>query len=154
MSIRGSRRSNQGCILARLFAEDNRVFFRIPVHISSAECSGPFQLKVADKSSFHFQRLRSLDLEQNNRARFVHRHAQGFAHSKVVARIQNGCGLGTDSQRACEALGWKISIADMKSEVKLAKDLEWIDPGFKSSRFVAKQSRAGADDRKKLPGAN
>ena len=106
------------------------------------------------KRGFHFQRLLGLDFEQNDRARLVHRHAQRFAHAKGIADVQNRRGLGTNRQRSCQTLGGKRAIADVKRQVELAKNLQRIDPGFKSSRFVAEQSRASTHDRKKFPGAN
>src|SRR5579862_6598339 len=50
VSVRGGWRSNQSSIFARLLAKGDGPFFRIPVHISSAEGGRPFQLEVPDES--------------------------------------------------------------------------------------------------------
>jgi len=59
-----------------------------------------------------------------------------------------------NSQCASESFGRKSAVSDVENQMKIAKKLEGIDPGFKSSGFVPKKSCSRSYDRQELSGAN
>ena len=53
-----------------------------------------------------------------------------------------------------EIFGWESAVRHMKGQMKIAKKFQRINPSLEPAGFVAEQAGAGANDGKKLPGAN
>src|SRR5579871_2926698 len=103
MSTPGRWRTDKRGELPCFFAERESMLFLIPIHISSTQCRGPLKLKVSGKCPFNFQRLLSLDIEQNDGARFVDRNTERLSHTKRIPRIHDRRGLGAYGQRSGKA---------------------------------------------------
>ena len=123
MRIAGRRRSDKRGKFSRFFAEGKSMLFLVPIHISPAQRGRPLELKVSGECRLDFQRLLSFDVEQNDRARFVHRNTERFAHAERIARVQDRCGLGANGQRSRKAFGGQRPISNMKCQMKLTKNL-------------------------------
>ena len=137
MWIACSWRPDESGELVRLFAEIDRVQLLVPVDVGSSQSGGPLELEIPGESSFDFKRLLGFDFEQDHRAHLIPRNAQRFADAEGIAGIQNRCRLGLHRQRSRETFSGKCAVADMKDQVEPAKNLQRIDPRFKSSRFIA-----------------
>ena len=73
-------------------------------------------------------------------------------HRESVAGIENCARLRPDGDRTCQSFRGNNAAFLMKAQMKVAKNLERVNPGFHLPGFVSKQSGAAAGDGKKFPG--
>src|SRR5260370_41427360 len=137
MDVRGRGRPDQRGKLPRLLSEDECILFLVPVDERAANCRRPFQLEVWCESSLNLQRLLCLNVEQHYRTRFVNGNEQCLAHSKRVSRVKNTGGLRAHGESPRQAFRRQRPAANVECEMKLAEDLERIDPCSHPSSVVA-----------------
>src|SRR5580658_6127096 len=154
MCIVSRRRAYQRGKLFRLFTKNNCVLRCVPVFKRAADGRGPFERKVTDKASLYFQRLIRFNVQENDSTRFVRRNEQRLANAKRIADINQHRRGWSDGERSGEIFGWESAVRHMKGQMKIAKKFQRINPSLEPAGFVAEQAGAGANDGKKLPGAN
>ena len=124
---------------------------RIPVDECSAQRRRPLQLKIRSEERFHFERLLGFDFQQDHCAWLVGGNRERLPNPKIVSCIEEGRRFRTNRERARQTLGWKRPVADMEDQVKVAKDLQRINPRLEVTGLVPEQASPRTDHRQKFP---
>ena len=124
---------------------------RVPVQIGSAESGWPFQLEIAIECGLDLQRMRGFNFESNECSGIVHRDEQSFLYRKRVACVNNCARLRTNRNGSYKRFGRKGTAVHQKTNMKIAKDFERVDPGFQIATLVSEQAGSRASGAEKFP---
>ena len=119
----------------------------IPAQTAGAHIRRPFQLKVGFESDFNLEGPLGLNIESDDCSGFINRNKKRLANLERAIAIDDGGRFGPGNHRPCKRLGRHRSPVNMKSHVKIAQNLQWIDPRLELAIIGAQQGCASPNCR-------
>ena len=116
--------------------------FGIPAQMAGAHIRRPFQLKVGFESDFNLEGPLGLNIESDDCPGFMNRNKKRLANLERAVAIDDGGRFRPGNHRPRKWLGRQNSPVNMKSQVKIAQNLQRIDPGLELAVSGAQQGRA------------
>jgi len=114
----------------------------IPVQIARANIRRPFQLKVGLKSDFNLEGPLGLNIESDDCPRVVNGNKKRLANLERAIAIDDRARLGPGNHRPRKWFGRQNSPVNIKLQVKIAQNLQRIDPALELAVIGAQQGRA------------
>src|ERR1700726_1491735 len=121
--------------------------FGIPAQMAGAHIRRPFQLKVGFESDFNLEGPLGLNIESDDCPRFMNGNKKRLANLERAIAIDDGGRFGPGNHCPRKWFGWQNLPVNMNSQVKIAQNLQRIDPGLELAVSGAQQGRASPNHR-------